>query len=98
MTRNEMTARYKNIFIVASEKILREIYAEDRRGEPSPAQLEASREAALGLYMLVTEKDPPPTQAQIDAGAEVPDEVLLARLIQVLRPKIRMVLSTVRPS
>ena len=74
MTVAEMHRRFQWIYIAVSEQVLREIYAEDKRGEVPATQIEASREAALSLYQLVCSKGPPPTAAQIESSTKATDE------------------------
>ena len=54
MTPKDATkARLRNLFIVASERVLREVYAADKLGTPTAEMIEASHETAVNVFNAI---------------------------------------------
>ena len=98
MTREDPQVRPQRLFLAAAEKIMRQVYEEDRRGEPPPEMVTALRAAALQHWESIQQSMSGLNAARDAAFKSRSDEVIMKGFIEALGPVIRAMVADLRPS
>ena len=92
------TLFFQRLFLAAAEKIMRQVYEEDRRGEPPPEMVTALRAAALQHWESIQQSMSGLNAARDAAFKSRSDEVIMKGFIEALGPVIRAMVADLRPS